>query len=92
MDLNYQIENSTDVIDEVKLITKVILYNDEMHTFDEVIFQLIKATSCSIIKAEKITHEVHFVGKSIAYEGSMSKCLNVSSVLEEISLLTEIEV
>jgi ATP-dependent Clp protease adaptor protein ClpS len=26
---------------------KVILFNDEVHTFDEVISQLIKATRCS---------------------------------------------
>ena len=68
---------------------RVVLYNDEEHTFDEVINQVIKAIRCSRQKAEKHTWEVHTRGRSIVYAGSMFLCLQVSSILEEIALKTE---
>ena len=70
---------------------RVVLFNDEEHTFDEVINQIIKAIRCSRQKAEKHTWEVHTRGRSIVYAGSMFLCLKVSSVLEEIALKTEIQ-
>ena len=70
---------------------KVILFNDEWHTFDEVINQIIKATRCGIDKAELLTWEVHNKGKSCVYDGDMPECLKVSNILEEISLNTKIE-
>lgn len=70
---------------------KVILYNDEIHTFDEVIVQLIKAIGCSPEEAESIAWEVHSKGKAMVYEGELPDCLRVSSILEEIALHTQIE-
>ncbi|MDA0986635.1 MAG: ATP-dependent Clp protease adaptor ClpS [Bacteroidetes bacterium] len=69
----------------------VILFNDEIHTFDEVINQIIKAIKCSHQKAESLTFEVHNNGKTCVYIGGMSKCLKVTAVLEEIQLMTEIQ-
>ena len=71
---------------------KVILFNDEVHTFEEVIGQIIKATGCDTARAEALTWEVHNIGKSMVFEGEMTKCVQVSSVLEEIDLTTQIEV
>jgi len=70
---------------------KVILYNDDIHTFDEVIFQLRKATACSEIEAERIAVEAHFKGKAVAYSGSFEACFKVMGVLREIQLIVEIE-
>jgi ATP-dependent Clp protease adaptor protein ClpS len=71
---------------------KVILFNDDVHTFDEVIGQLIKAIKCTKSKSEALAWEVHTSGKAIVYAGEMIKCVEVSSVLEEIALMTQIEV
>ncbi len=71
---------------------KVILFNDEVHTFEEVIGQLIKATGCSVEKAEALAWEVHNTGKAVVYTGEMSTCLRVNGILEEIELHTQIEV
>jgi ATP-dependent Clp protease adaptor protein ClpS len=71
---------------------KVILFNDDIHSFEEVIGQIIKALGCDTAKAEVLTLEVHNNGKAMIYEGTMSECLKVSHVLEEISLNTQIEV
>ncbi len=71
--------------------TKVILFNDEVHSFDEVIEQLIKATGCTAAKAESLAWEVHTKGKAMVFEGPMDDCLRVSHILEEIALNTQIE-
>lgn len=70
--------------------SRVILYNDDWHTFDEVINQLIKAINCSFETARNFAFEVHVKGKAIVFSGEMNFCLKVSSILEEISLHTQI--
>lgn len=77
--------------DDVTYSSKVILFNDDWHTFDEVISQIVKATGKSFDKAQDLTHQVHNDGKAVVYDGDMSDCLKVSSILEEISLHTQIE-
>ena len=72
------------------LESKVVLYNDDWHTFDEVINQLIKAVHCSFEKARAHAFEVHIKGKSIVFVGQLKECLKVSGILEEIALTTEI--
>lgn len=69
----------------------VILYNDEIHTFDEVINQLIKATGCSSSEAEKLAWTVHTEGKATVFEGPFEECFEVQSILREIQLVTEIK-
>lgn len=70
---------------------KVILYNDDVHTFDEVILQLQKALGCGQARAEKIAFEAHSRGKAIAYDGEFEDCFRVMGVLREIQLVVEIE-
>ncbi len=71
---------------------KVVLFNDEVHTFEEVIGQLIKALRCDSSKAEGLTWEVHNSGKAAVFEGPMDECVKVSGVLEEIALHTQIQI
>jgi len=70
---------------------RVVLFNDDEHTFDEVILQIIRATGCSRAQAEKHTWEVHTRGRSIVYSGLLDRCLRVGAILEEIDLKTEIQ-
>ncbi len=70
---------------------KVILYNDDIHTFDEVILQLQKALGCSSLRAEEIAFEAHARGKAIAYNGEFEECFRIMGVLREIQLIVEIE-
>ena len=71
---------------------KVILFNDDIHTFDEVITQLMKALRCTQGKAEGLAWEAHNNGKAAVYAGELIRCMEVSHVLEEIKLMTQIEV
>jgi ATP-dependent Clp protease adaptor protein ClpS len=85
-----QIEINNETSSEAGIASRVILYNDDWHTFDEVIAQLIIATKCSYDQARGFAFEVHVKGKAIVFSGSISDCLKVSSVLEQIALLTQI--
>lgn len=89
---NPQLEEEQGIDEIVEQPSKVILFNDEIHSFDEVIGQIIKATGCDKAKAESLTWEVHNNGKANVLEGTMDECLKVSHVLEEIALMTQIEI
>lgn len=94
MELETQKQTQIDILEEEEistaLLSRVLLYNDDWHTFDEVIVQLIKAVRCTYDKAREFAFEVHVKGKCIVYNGEMKDCLKVSSVLEEIALSTQI--
>ncbi len=85
-----EVEQEEDV--EIQEPAKVILFNDEVHTFDEVIGQLIKAIRCTREKAEALAWEVHTSGRAMVYAGELPRCVEVSSILEEIHLMTQVEV
>ena len=80
-----------DVQERLNSPWRVILYNDEVHTFDEVILQLIKATGCTTEQARAYAFEAHLKGKASVYEGSFEDCFRVQGILREIQLVTEIE-
>jgi ATP-dependent Clp protease adapter protein ClpS len=71
---------------------KVILFNDDVHSFEEVIAQIMKAIGCATIRAEAIALEAHQRGRAIVYAGELPRCIEVSGILEEIELRTQIEV
>ncbi|OZC02746.1 ATP-dependent Clp protease adaptor ClpS [Rubricoccus marinus] len=70
---------------------RVILFDDDIHTFEEVIVQLVLATNCSAQEAEQHAWRVHTEGKSRVYEGSFEECFRVQGILREIQLVTEIQ-
>jgi ATP-dependent Clp protease adapter protein ClpS len=69
----------------------VILFNDEEHDMVEVVWQIMKATSCAESRAHQIMMEAHATGRAIAYTGSKERCEHVESILCEIRLGTRIE-
>jgi ATP-dependent Clp protease adaptor protein ClpS len=91
VDQQTQREASSNTDEAIQTPARVILFNDEIHTFEEVTGQLIKATGCDTARAEALTWEVHSTGKAAVFEGAMDRCVKVSGVLEEIGLHTQIE-
>lgn len=74
----------------VKHPYKVVLFNDDYHSFDDVINQLIKAVKCSYEEARNFAFEAHVKGKAVVFNGELTECLKVTTILEEISLHTQI--
>jgi ATP-dependent Clp protease adapter protein ClpS len=69
----------------------VILLNDELHTLDEVIIQLMKATGYGLQKASDIAWEAQCNGEAICFAGQRDICSQVCSILDEIDLTFRIE-
>lgn len=70
---------------------KTILYNDDVHTFDEVARQLMRAIRCSYPQGMALANTVHTVGSAVVYTGALERCEAVAMVLEEIGLKTNVE-
>ena len=83
------VEDATETV--VETPWRVILFDDDVHTFEEVILQLMKATGCSSERAERHAWTVHTRGKDLVYQGEFFDCFRVQGVLREIQLVTEIE-
>ena len=69
----------------------VILYNDEGHSFDQVIHQVQKATGVSLKAAFEITLEAHTMGRAVCFRGSLTDCERAAGILREINLHVEIK-
>jgi ATP-dependent Clp protease adapter protein ClpS len=67
----------------------VILYNDDWHTFDEVIDILCRATGCTEDRAMEIAIEVDSKGRAICYDGSREECERVAAIIATIRLQVE---
>lgn len=80
-----------EVEERLSQLWRVILYNDEVHSFEEVIVQLIKATGCSMALAEATVWKVHMEGKAAVFEGTFGDCFYVQAILGEIGLVTDLE-
>lgn len=70
---------------------RVILYNDDWHSFDDVILQVMKATGCSEPVAEAHAFTVHTQGRSQVFDGARQDCERVAGVLREIRLQVEVD-
>jgi ATP-dependent Clp protease adapter protein ClpS len=69
----------------------VILYNDEDHSIDVVVFQVQKATGASLETSFEITMEAHTKGRAPCFTGTREECERVANILREINLIVEIE-
>jgi len=99
-----QITNSEILVADIEELTKteeqveesidtpwrLFLFDDDIHTFDEVIEQILKAKGCSYSAAQDLTFQVHNNGKALIHEGEFIDCLKMEGVLKEIQLVTEI--
>jgi ATP-dependent Clp protease adaptor protein ClpS len=70
---------------------QVMLFNDEVHTFDQVILQIQKATGYALERAVELTIRVHEKGRALICVGSKEKCEKVSAILQQIQLIVEVE-
>ena len=68
----------------------IILYNDDINTFEWVIECLVNYCNHDIIQAEQCAHIIHFTGKCIVKEGTLSKLKPICETLCEKGLSAEI--
>ncbi len=71
--------------------SKIILYNDEVNTFEHVIKCLVKYLDHSHIQAEQCATIVHHNGKCCVKKGSKFKMAMLNTMLKLNKLNSEIE-
>ena len=70
---------------------KCILFNDEQHSQDEVVSQIMKAINCGSHTAYEMMMTAHRTGSAVVFTGGQEKCELVASILEQIGLATSVE-
>jgi ATP-dependent Clp protease adapter protein ClpS len=69
---------------------KVVLFNCDCHTFDEVENVVMKATRCSLSRARQISNEVNARGSAVVYDGPLERCEAVAEVIASIGLKVKV--
>tara|TARA_R110002126_G_scaffold227147_3_gene371808 strand:- start:7330 stop:7650 length:321 start_codon:yes stop_codon:yes gene_type:complete len=89
-DVDELIKTEEQVEESIDTPWRLFLFDDDIHTFDEVIEQIMKAKGCNRSVAQDLTFQVHNNGKALIHEGEFVECLKMEGVLKEIQLVTEI--
>ena len=79
-----------DLIKDIKQ-SKIVVYNDEVNSFDHVIFCLMKYCNHTLEQAEQCAWIIHSKGKYSVKTGSFEKLLPVCEALVENGLNAKIE-
>ena len=90
MSTQEEVLEKVDVQEEQSQFHEIILYNDDVNTFDFVIESLIKVCDHSPIQAEQCTYLVHFKGKCAVKSGEYKELEPKCSKLLELGLSAEI--
>ena len=80
-----------EVLAGLKSSHKLILWNDEVNTFDHVIHCLVKYLDYSEPQAEKIAWTVHNDGKCAILEGSFTELEVYRKILQQEGLTVSID-
>ena len=78
------------VLDATDEVYKLVLYNDDIHTFDYVIDNLVDICKHTLEQAEQCTILVHYKGKATVKTGSMELLKPMHEQLISQSLTSEI--
>ena len=85
-----QYEEEVLVLDDTDEVYKLVLHNDDIHTFDYVIDSLIEICKHTLEPAEQCTILVHFKGKCTVKTGSMDVLKPMHEKLISRELTSEI--
>ena len=87
---NHQTEESVDVLLEETEEKQIVLFNDDVNTFDWVIESLIEVCEHEPVQAEQCAYLVHFTGKCGVKKGSFEDLKPRCTSLLERGLSAEI--
>ncbi|MES2761051.1 MAG: ATP-dependent Clp protease adaptor ClpS [Bacteroidota bacterium] len=79
-----------DVLTQEDVVYNIILYNDDVNTFEWVIECLVRYCGHDPIQAEQCAHIVHYKGKCAVKEGTLEELKPICETLLEKGLSAEI--
>ncbi len=68
----------------------VIVYNNDVNTWDEVMSVLMVATGCTADEAYIETWEIDSLGQSVVHHGSEDECRTAAEIIATIGILVEV--
>lgn len=90
MSTQEKVEEQVETLEDVQKNNEIVLYNDEVNTFDHVIETLIFACDHSAEQAEQCSIIVHYKGKCTVKTGQYEELKPRCSKLLEAGLSAEI--
>lgn len=80
-----------EILSSIKVNHKLILWNDDINTFEHVIYCLVKYLDYNSTQAEKIAWTIHTAGKCAVLEGSFTELEVYRKILQQEGLTVTIE-
>jgi ATP-dependent Clp protease adaptor protein ClpS len=80
-----------EILSSIKTTNRLILWNDDVNTFDHVIYCMMKYLDYSEAQAEKIAWEVHNKGKCAVLEGSYTEMEIYRKILKQEGLTVSVD-
>jgi ATP-dependent Clp protease adaptor protein ClpS len=84
-------EELTDVLEEVSSENQLIVYNDDVNTFDHVIACLVKYCGHGFVQAEQCAYLIHYNGKCSVKGGAFDALKPICEALLDQGLSATIE-
>lgn len=84
-------EDEVDVLDEIKETNKLIVYNDDVNSFEHVIQTLRKVCKHTMEQAEQCTIIIHTKGKCSVKSGSYTELEHYKYAINDRGINAEIE-
>jgi ATP-dependent Clp protease adaptor protein ClpS len=84
-------ESITKTVKKTEALKALILYNDDVNTFDFVTDSLIEVCEHNLLQAEQCTYLVHYTGKCVVKNGTYKKLKPLCEALLERGLTAKIE-
>ena len=91
--LDQLLEEDVLVLDkkDVKLSYTIVVYNDDVNTFDHVIESFVKYCKHNKVQAEQCAHLIHYKGKCAVKNGGVKELKPICESLLENHLSAKIE-
>lgn len=70
---------------------RVVVFDNDYNTVDEVIRILMLATSCPFEEAWTETWEIHHLGKSVVHYADEAECRRVATIIAKINIQVVVE-
>jgi ATP-dependent Clp protease adaptor protein ClpS len=84
-------QEEVEVLEESTDLRHLIVYNDDVNTFDHVIDTLMKVCSHTLEQAEQCTMLIHYKGKCTVKIGSFEELSGMCTALHDKSLSADIQ-
>jgi len=89
--------HDTEILEEIQLETlvekdwKLVVYNDDVNTFDHVIQALIEVCGHSPIQAEQCTLMIHYKGRATVKQGEYEELVQMRTGITDRHISAEVE-